>query len=145
MMKIKTPLIQKQDIETILLQRPPVMMIDELLEHEETSTETSFEIRKDNVFVSNNKMREPGLIENIAQTAACRLGYIALITGSPLAVGYIGAIKKLYIHDLPSVGSRLITKINITNTVFNVTIANATITLNGNMIASCEMKIFIAE
>ena len=144
-MQIKKPLIPKKDIQSILLQRPPIVMIDELLDHTETSTQTSFEIQKDNVFISDEKMREPGLIENIAQTAACRLGYIALITGAPLAVGYIGAIKKLHIHDLPTIGSQLITRINITNTIFNVTVANAEIQLNGNIIASCEMKIFIVE
>lgn len=145
MMRTETPLIPKEEIESILLQRPPIVMIDELLEHTETSTQTSFRVEESNVFVQYDRMREPGLIENIAQTAACRLGYIAIITGADLAVGYIGAIKKLKIHALPLVGRKLVTRIDITNQVFNVTIANAEILLEGNVIASCEMKIFIAE
>ncbi len=141
----KTPIIDKDNILSILLQRPPVVLIDTMLHHDKTTTVTSFGVREDNIFVQNGVLREPGLIENIAQTAAARLGYIAYLLNKDLALGYIGAIKKLKFHRLPPVSSELETEIKITNQVFNVTIAKATIVSNGQTIATCEMKIFIIE
>ncbi|HMJ46203.1 MAG TPA: hypothetical protein VK498_02685, partial [Ferruginibacter sp.] len=56
-------------------QRPPFVMVDKILSSGESSTRTSFIIHEKNIFVENGKFREPGLVENIAQTAAAGAGY----------------------------------------------------------------------
>ncbi len=142
---IAEPIIKQDNIQTILLQEPPILLVDELLQHDDTSTVTSFTVKESGVFVSDGVFREPGLIENIAQTAASRLGYLAFLLKRDLNLGYIGAIKKLKILSLPPVSSKLITKIEIAKEVFNVTIANATIHVDDKLVVSCEMKIFIVK
>ena len=45
--------------------------------------------------------KEPGLVENIAQTAAARAGYISHTENKPVLVGYIGAVNNLQVFSLP--------------------------------------------
>ena len=119
-------------------------MISKLLSSDEGSTRTSFQIREENIFVEKGFLREPGLMENIAQTAAARAGYMARMANMPVQVGYIGAVKNLeIIGDLPKAGEELITEIKIKDQVFDVTIISGTIWCKEVVVAQCEMKIFI--
>ena len=118
-------------------------MISKLLSSDESSTRTSFQIREDNIFVEKGFLREPGLMENIAQTAAARAGYMARMANLPVQVGYIGAVKNLEVGGLPKAGEELITEIKIKDQVFDVTIISGTIWCKEVVVAQCEMKIFI--
>ena len=120
-------------------------MVDSLLLCDEHITRTSFRINEQNVLVVNGEFTEAGLMENIAQTAAARAGYIATKTNEPIAVGYIGAVKNFEIFRLPKVNEELITEIKIENQVFDVTIISGTIKCNDEVMAVCEMNIFIGK
>ena len=137
-------MILEDDILPLIPQRPPFVMISKLLSSDESSTRTSFQIREENIFVEKGFLREPGLMENIAQTAAARAGYMARMANMPVQVGYIGAVKNLeIIGDLPKAGEELITEIKIKDQVFDVTIISGTIWCKEVVVAQCEMKIFI--
>ncbi|MEJ7587131.1 MAG: 3-hydroxyacyl-ACP dehydratase [Ferruginibacter sp.] len=109
-----------KNIELLIPQREPFVMIDELLSFDDQTTRSSFLIKKDNIFVENERFGEPGLLENIAQTAAARAGYISRISNQLVEIGYIGAVKNLVIHSLPSVHDKLVTEITVNNQVFEV-------------------------
>ena len=55
---------------------------------------------------------EPGLLENIAQTAAARAGYEAKKENEPVRVGYIGAVKNFEVFDLPGLHDMIETEIS---------------------------------
>jgi hypothetical protein len=118
-------------------------MISKLLYSDESITRTSFFVTEENIFVENGLFREPGLMENIAQTAAARAGYMARMANLPVQVGYIGAVKNLEIAGLPGTGDELVTEIKIKDQVFDVTIISGTVWCKGAVVAQCEMKIFI--
>jgi len=120
-------------------------MIDKLVSFTETTTATSFTIRADNIFVDNGSFKEPGLVENIAQTAAARAGYVAHTENKPVLVGYIGAVSNLQVFSLPKTGDELITEITIENQIFDVTLISGKITCNEQTVAQCRMKIFINQ
>ena len=61
-------------------------MVDKLLYADETTTRSSFIIPADNVFVMDGIFQEAGLMENMAQTAAARAGYMAKAENKPVAV-----------------------------------------------------------
>ena len=84
-------------------------------------------------------------MENIAQTAAARSGYVSKTENRPVPVGYIGAVNNLQVHALPGTGDELITEITIENQIFDVTLISGKITCNGNIIVQCTMKIFINQ
>lgn len=126
-------------------QRQPFVMVDEILYSAETITRSKFVIAAGNIFIEEGYFKEPGLVENIAQTAAARAGYIAHTQNKPVMVGYIGAIKNLEIFFLPKIGDELITEIIIENQIFDVTLITGKIICNDKIAAQCEMKIFINQ
>lgn len=136
-------MILEEDILPLIPQRPPFVMISKLLSSDDSSTRTSLLVTEENIFVEKGLFREPGLMENIAQTAAARAGYIARLNNLPVQVGYIGAVKNLEIAALPRTGDELITEITIKDQVFDVTIITGKVWCGGTMVAQCEMKIFI--
>lgn len=138
-------LVTKDKIQSLLPQRPPIVMVDELLYTDEKTTRCSFNIAAENIFTENGFFREPGMVENIAQTAAAGVGYMSQQTNRPVAIGYIGAIKNLEIFFLPRSGDRIETEVTVVNQVLNVTVVNGIIHCNGEVAAQCEMKIFIAK
>lgn len=144
------PLIEGADVSILIPQKPPVEMVDKLWFNDETTTISGFTIKKENIFCQDGFFSESGIIENIAQTAALRVGYMVSLmekNGEKVKppVGYIGAIKRLIIHQLPEVGSELRTEVVIQQVVFDVTIITGKTTVNDETIAECEMKIFLKK
>jgi predicted hotdog family 3-hydroxylacyl-ACP dehydratase len=133
------------NIESLIPQRPPFVMVGELVSCEGGKTKTRFKVEADNIFFRNGKLREPALVENIAQTAAARAGWKALQNNKPVAIGYIGAVQKLEILHLPECGDVLETVIEEVNQVFDVTLITGKIVCDGKPLATCEMKIFITS
>jgi predicted hotdog family 3-hydroxylacyl-ACP dehydratase len=134
------------DILSLIPQKPPFVMVDKLVFFDRVFTTTEFEIRPDNLFLEKNKFLEAGIVENIAQTCAVRLGYINTnILNDEVKVGFIGALKNLEIFNLPDLYAKLLTTIEVVSEVFNITLVNATVKCNDELIAKCEMKISIVE
>lgn len=131
-----------EDIVPLIPQKPPFVMVGKLLETDENTTLSSFVIHDDNVFVKNGLFQEAGLMENIAQTAALRAGYLAKIENRPVAVGYIGAVNNFEVFGLPKVGDELITEIASQNQIFDITVLSGKVWLGDVLIAQCEMKVF---
>jgi len=136
-------IVLKENIESLIPQRAPFVMIDELVFSDGAITRTRLQVREDNIFVENGRLTEPALLENIAQTAAARAGYEAKKENAPVRVGYIGAVKNFEVFDLPSVHDIIETEIVTGNQVFDVTVIKGTVYCDSRVIASCEMKIFI--
>jgi len=150
MQVIETPILEGAAVSGLIPQKPPIEMVDKLWFNDETTTISGFSIKKNNIFCENGFFTEPGIVENIAQTAALRVGYMVSLMqqngekANP-PVGYIGAIKKLLIYQLPEVGSELKTEVVIQQIIFDVTLITGKTTMNGEKIAECEMKIFLKK
>jgi 3-hydroxyacyl-[acyl-carrier-protein] dehydratase len=124
-------------------QAPPFVMIDELISTTGTETLTSFTVREGHLFVTEGHFTEPGLIENIAQTAAAGMGKKAEDNGEPVQVGFIGAIKNWELQALPPAGKTIETKITVLHQIMNAHIVQGVITCEGSVIATAEFKIFL--
>lgn len=129
------------DILDLIPQRRPFVMVDRLTECDDNGATSEFLVKADNIFCSGDVMIESGMMENIAQTCAARIGYLGLFNNEPVKIGVIGGIKNMQFIDLPKVGDILITKINIVNVVFNVTLVNAKVFCNNKLMAEGDMKI----
>lgn len=133
-----------ENILSYIPQRAPFVMVDEIIYYGETITRSKFHVKPDNIFVVDGFLKEPGLVENIAQTVAAREGYISQIENKPVRMGYIGTIKKLEITGYPRIDEEIITEIKIENQVFQVILITGKIVCNEILIVQCEMKIFIS-
>lgn len=135
--------MNNRPITDYIPQRPPMVMIDQINSCEGKNIETSFEVKSDNQFLFDQRLSESGMLENIAQTAAAKVGYECLKKNIPVPLGFIGAISKVEIADYATVGQTITTQVEVTREVLNVTIVNGTCLLNGRILAQCEMKIIL--
>lgn len=135
-------LADRTTIERYIPQRPPMVMVHGLLEVSEQHAVSSLVVEAENILVAGNLLSEPGLIENIAQTAAAQVGYLYEQKNQPVPVGFIAAIKSLVIKKLPPLGATLHTTVKVTNRVFDVTFIEGTVQHEGTVLCHCEMKIF---
>lgn len=124
-------------------QRPPIVMIDNILNSEEDTFITDLLIRPDNIFVENGILRETGLMENIAQTSAARVGFSS--AGAHVPIGVIGGINQFQLHFLPKVGQTLVTTIHVVAGVGSALVVDATVTCEEQLVATCSMKVFITQ
>lgn len=133
------------DILPLIPQREPFVMIDTLIGSDETHTWTNFRVLPNNIFVQDGFLLEPALVENIAQTAASRLGRSSQLEGKSAPIGYIGAVQNLEIFALPKVNDVLETEIKVEKQIFDVSVISGKIWCNNKLMAQCEMKIFISK
>lgn len=134
------------DIHELLPQQPPFVMIDRLVYFEMDKTITQTTVDERNIFVDNGVFTAPGLIENIAQTCAARIGYInKYILKRGIQIGFIGAIRNLRIHRCPRIGEKLETTILTIEEAFGMTLVSATVRVGDEVIAESEMKIAISD
>lgn len=122
-------------------QRQPMVMVDDLLYCDDVTTRTEFTIREDNLFVENGVMKECGLLEIIAQTCATRIGYLNI--NEPVKIGVIGAVKNFIVNAVPAIGDVVQTEIIVGSQVLSAVIVNAKVFCRENIIAECEMKVFV--
>ena len=124
-------------------QQPPIVMVDSFLECNEALVTTLFKIPEDHVFVQNGQLSAAGLMENIAQTCATRIGW--LNREKPVKIGVIGGINKLEINSFPLAGQTLETRVDVLSEIFDATVVKAEIKCNGELVAQGEMKVFVTE
>ena len=128
---------------SVIPQRSPFVMVDQLMFCDTNRSCTTLTVREENVLFFDGELSEAGLAENIAQTAAAGVGYVALQSGEPVLAGYIGAIKNLEIFALPKAGDILETEVINEKKIFDVSVITGTVKCKGALLAKCEMKIFI--
>ncbi len=124
-------------------QRDPFFMIGELTYAEGNITRTTLHITPDNLFVINGRFTEPGLIENMAQTAGAGTGYRAIQSNKPKPMGYIAALKNIRITDLPRVDDVITTEAEFVQNLLNFHLVKGSVRVGDKEIASCEFKIYV--
>lgn len=125
-------------------QAAPFEMIDQLASANEQESHSQLTIREDNIFVVNGCFTEPGIIENMAQTAAAGIGYQAITEKqSTPPLGFIGQIKNINIYHLPEVGSQISTEIIVENTLLNVKVLKGKVSIGQQLIAEGSFKVFV--
>lgn len=138
-------LIDRENITNYIPQKPPIVMIDEVISCSEKEIVSRLEVTENNMFVLDGKLTESGLVENIAQTAAAKVGYECHQRNIPVPVGFIGGVSKVHVVDLPPIGAQIETTVVIKNDVMNVTIISGHSKVGDQDLISCEMKILIQQ
>lgn len=134
------------DIHELLPQQEPFVMIGCLTHFDMIRTVTETKIQENNIFVENGMFSASGLIENIAQTCAARIGFVnKYILKKGIQIGFIGAIKDLRIHSIPKVGDVIMTVVDVQEEIFGMILAKAEITCGENILVETNMKIAIKE
>ncbi len=110
--------IENKDFKDFLPHRGVMLMVKDLLGIDDESVSSGLPILESCIFVNNGILTESGLIENAAQTSTAIVGQSFFseddVTGeSNKVVGYISAIKKVEIFNLPKVGEYITTRASL--------------------------------
>ena len=137
--------IEEITLNELLPQRSPFVMIDRLVSCDAVFAVTELLLRKDNIFVENDRLTSSGLVENIAQSCAARIGYINLNNGGTVKIGVIGSISNLNIARTPKVGEKLVTTIELISEVMQMTLVEAVVRVGDEEIVRASMKIALTD
>lgn len=133
------------EITRLIPQRPPFVMIDSLIYCNDAKAITTFNLRDDNILCESGIFLEAGLIENMAQTAAARMGYIKHLNAEIVSLGFIGGIRNLKVYSLPRVHDQLTTEIEVVNEIMGFVIVMAKVFTAGILCAECEIRVFLVQ
>lgn len=132
------------DVHGILPQQEPFVMIGQLTHFDMASSVTETLVSENNIFVSEGKFSAAGMMENMAQTCAARIGfYNKYILHKDVQVGVIGAVRSYNVIKLPEAGSVITTKVDILEDVFGMTLADASISCGGETVAVAQIKLAV--
>jgi predicted hotdog family 3-hydroxylacyl-ACP dehydratase len=139
-------ILRSIDIHELLPQQEPFVMVSRLVHLDDVRTACELDISADNIFVDKGRLSASGLIENVAQTCATRIGYVnKYILKKAVQIGFIGAIRNMDIIDLPEVGQQITTIVDVKEEVFGMTLASAVVKHGERILVTTEMKIAVKE
>lgn len=137
------PLLEGEGLYNLIPQRNPIVMVDTFFRADENGAETGLHIQSGCLFCEGGLLREPGMIEHVAQSAAAFAGYAPYTRGEQPKLGFIGEVKKFKISRLPRVGEFLHTTLRVMGEAAGVTLIAAETRAEDEVLATCQMKIFI--
>jgi len=144
-MNYSFPITDNKLIESFIPQRNPIVMVDKLIEYTENKIIGGLQVSVSNIFVENNILKEPGLIEHMAQTVALHTGFQFFLKNQKAPTGYIGSIKKINIERLPLVNEQITTEVTIIQEFLGVTLVEIVSRCNNEIISKGELKTVIAN
>jgi len=136
-------LLNPENITSIIPQKAPFVMVDNLISADEKGFNSTFVVKKSNLFFENGFLQEPALIENIAQTVAAGFGYVDRQNGGGPKLGFIGAISKLKINSLPCTDEEINTTVTHLHQFENIYLVKGESFCNDKLLIECEMKIVV--
>ncbi len=126
---------------TLIPQRPPFTLVDNLVECHGNICVTEFSVPDEHILVTGGTFSACGLIENMAQTCAARIGYMS--REKPVRIGVVGSISNFKAFRLPLCGETLRTKVEVVAEVFDAIMVHASASVNGTAAAECDLKVFL--
>lgn len=129
------------DILNLIPQRPPFVFVDRLLEVSEQTALSQFVITDTCPLLEDNCLTTAGLLENMAQTCAARIGYLQSIHHEPIRIGYIGSVKEMTIEHLPQLQDTITTEAVLLEKVFDISLFRCTCYSKDIPIARAVLKL----
>ena len=105
--------LENIQITTLIPQRPPFVMVDRIVSCDDTDAVTELTVRQDNILLEDTHLSSAGVVENMAQSCAVRMGCGNVLKNEPIRLGYIGEVKNLKIYRLPKLDEVLNTEVHV--------------------------------
>lgn len=137
--------LSNMPITDLIPQRPPFVMVDRLTNCCMTDAVTELTVRSDNIFCDDGKLSQPGVLENMAQSCAARMGWLCMTRNEGVKIGVIGEIRNCVFIRQPKVGELITTRVHIVEDIFNLTLADATMYIGKEEVGRTTMKIALID
>jgi hypothetical protein len=131
--------------------RPPMLMVDTITAIDDTSVVTEFFIKENSIFLEKGHLTEAGLIENMAQTCSAIVGqfFFGINDVSKNVIGYISAIKRADIYELPLASQAISTRAKLLSRFddeqYSLCAMEASVYYQNSLLAEAQMNLFIKE
>lgn len=132
-------------ITQLIPQRPPFVMVDKVLSCDLTDAVTEFYVSEDNIFLDDMKLSPAGIIENMAQSCAARMGCINLMNNDSVKIGFIGDIRNCEIIRQPIFNETITTYVHIVVDVMQLTLAEVTAKVGDDIVATARIKVGLID
>ena len=134
------------EVADLLPHRKPFVMVSGLLSCSHNRAVTRFFVKDDNVFFENGRLLPEGIVENVAQTCASRIGFInKYILGKPVSVGYVCALRDFNVWRSPEAGETLETEIGLKGEFGNMLMIDAKVRSGVATVAEGSMVLALDE
>lgn len=119
-------------------------MVERLTVFSKMAIATETEIHADNLFASNGVLSTAGIMENIAQTCAARIGYVnRYILHRGIQVGVLAAISSMKVMAHPHVGDTITTTVSVLEQLMGIMLAEASVESAGKLLATTRIKLAV--
>jgi 3-hydroxyacyl-[acyl-carrier-protein] dehydratase len=141
--QINKAIVQATDVTKYIPHRAPLVMVDALYMCSEKVGMAGLTIKYNNVFVEQDELQEPGLIEHMAQTMALKMAYEQSLRSDKKFMGFLVVVRDLKIRHLPKVGQEVVTRAEAVSDHGGLSVARFKAHINGKQIATCEMRLLM--
>ncbi len=141
------------DVLTLIPQRPPFVVVDVLESCGATDAVTRFVVDSGCLFVEDDELMAEGVMENMAQSCAARIGYLMKENEkmkkykneewNGAGIGVIGEISGFEVMRRPRIGETVRTRIEVVEQVMNLTLAEVRMEVVDEIVARARMKIAV--
>lgn len=129
---------------TVIPQRPPMLLLDELLGCTESEGTAAAVISAENPFLlADGTLHPAALFELMAQSYAAVHGYQSHREGKAVAVGFLGGIRQATVRGVVRAGDRLVVEVRRTAYLAPFVLAHARVARDGETVAEGELTLFI--
>lgn len=125
--------------------RPPMLLIDRLLEGNEQGGVAETVIRPDHLFLQGGRLHPAALMEILAQSFAAVKGYTDRKQGKKPAEGFLVGVRNLKVYASPQVGDRLSVTINRAGETDEFTWAEGTVQRGTELLAEGTVMVFVPK
>jgi len=133
--------VQDIPITSLIPQRPPFVMVDKVVRCDDVEATTEFTVREDNVLSDKGILSAAGMLENMAQSCAAKMGCTNKLHNTPIKIGVIGDVRNFVIMRQPHCNETLVTHVQVIENFLNFTLAEIITKVGGKIIATARMKI----
>ncbi len=148
---LEKAIVTGEEILKLIPQRAPFVFVESYYGEIDGNQVTGFTPVAETLFTKSVSgaddicLTEPGVIENMAQSAAAVTGYKFISRGESVPVGFIGAVSKFVITEFPLVGKEIITHIRELGEFGDISLVEAVLYCGERKAASAELKIFLQK
>ena len=136
-------IIYGDKIIELIPQRNPFLFIDSFYGNVDNLFYSGFTPKEGECFVDSGHLTEPGIIENMAQSAAAATGWSFMERCEEIPLGYIGAVSDFELFKLPEIGVEILTEVMFCGEYGGISLVEAESKQKEQVLAKGKLKIFI--
>jgi len=128
----------------LLPHRPPMILVDQLIEFSSGAGVVSAEVAEDSIFVKQDgQLEEVALVELVAQAYATIKGYDDTINHIPVRRGFLVGWRSFTLLGSVRCGDKLLIHIETAAELDEFYVVDGTITCDGKRVAQGSLKLWI--